>query len=179
MGILLASLAAILGASSAARPRPPRPSAARRPARQAPRGGKRSLTRGQTVYPRGMSTMDCNGREDSSTRNPLPPFAKDWKVDLVRLAMYVGEGGSSHYPAGKSTLIKGNDLALSLGLLRHRRLARPQSRRPERPDLSGAEDFFRDIAASTVTIPMSSTRSRTSPTPISWELDIQPYPSAW
>jgi endoglucanase len=53
---------------------------------------------GKPVQLRGMSTMGLQWQGEVVNDRALAALAEDWKADVVRLALYVGEGGYASHP---------------------------------------------------------------------------------
>jgi len=71
---------------------------------------------GKPVQLRGMSTMGLQWMGEVVNDAAFAALAKDWKADVVRLAMYVGEGGYAAHPELKQLVWKGVDLAVKYGM---------------------------------------------------------------
>jgi endoglucanase len=61
---------------------------------------------GKPVQLRGMSTMGLQWTGGIVNDAAFAALAKDWKADVVRLAMYVGEGGYAAHPELKQLQVR-------------------------------------------------------------------------
>jgi endoglucanase len=71
---------------------------------------------GKPVQLRGMSTMGLQWHGQIVNEAAFAALAQDWKADVVRLALYVGEGGYASHPELKQLVWKGVDLAIKHGM---------------------------------------------------------------
>ncbi|WP_368665719.1 cellulase family glycosylhydrolase, partial [Pseudomonas sp. 2995-3] len=60
---------------------------------------------------RGMSTHGLQWFGEIVNENAFATLADDWESNMIRLAMYVGEGGYATNPAVKDLVYEGIDLA--------------------------------------------------------------------
>ncbi|MFI6528860.1 glycoside hydrolase family 5 protein [Streptomyces uncialis] len=91
------------------RPAPPAAAPGHRPARTTPAGTNGRLTvcgtklcnrHGNPVQLRGMSTHGLQWYSQCVTNGSLDALAKDWNADVLRISMYVQEGGYETDPRG-------------------------------------------------------------------------------
>ena len=68
-------------------------------------GNQLSSECGNPVYLRGMSTHGVQWFENCVNNNSFTSLKNDWKCDIVRIAMYVDEGGYKNNPSGWKTKI--------------------------------------------------------------------------
>ncbi len=131
---------------------------------------------GAGVQLRGMSTMGLQWAGGIVNDAAFKALALDWKADLVRLAMYVGEGGYATDPSVKDTLMKGIDLALRDGLyvIVDWHVLSPGN--PNDPLYQGADAFFAEVAKKYGTYPNIIYEIMNEPNgPLSWKRDLKPY----
>src|SRR5512133_1308011 len=101
VALVIAAMPVLVTCASASRPAP-LPTPAGPP--PAPKYGRLQVigtnlcgADGKPVQLRGMSTMGLQWYGDVVNAAAFTALAKDWKADVVRLALYVGEGGyASH-----------------------------------------------------------------------------------
>ena len=73
-------------------------------------------------------------------------LAKDWQADVVRLALYVGDGGYGKHPELKQLVWKGVELAVANGMyvIVDWHVLKPGN--PNDPVYSGAQAFFDEVS---------------------------------
>jgi endoglucanase len=132
---------------------------------------------GKAVQLRGMSTMGLQWTGDFVNDAAFEALAKDWKADVVRLAMYVGEGGYAADPSVKDILVKGLDLAIAKGLyaIVDWHVLTPGD--PNDPLYSGVDAFFKDIATRYAAYPNVIYEIANEPngSAVNWKKNIKPY----
>lgn len=80
-------------------------------------GNRLCNRQGRPIQLRGMSTHGLQWYPQCANRRSFNALAKDWKADVVRLAMYVQEGGYETDPPGFTRQVNRLvDMATSLGL---------------------------------------------------------------
>jgi len=103
-------------------------------------------------------------------------LAKDWKADVVRLAMYVGEGGYAVHPEIKETVWKGVDLAVKHGLyvIVDWHVLSPGN--PNHDVYKGAQAFFDEASRRFAHLPNVMYEIMNEPNgDISWAQELKPY----
>lgn len=102
---------------------------------------------GKPIQLRGMSTGGLQWFPASVNSNAFAALAGGWGSNVVRLAMYVGEGGYATTPAVYDTLIKGIDLAIAndMYVIVDWHVLTPGD--PNDATYAGASDFFKKVAA--------------------------------
>jgi endoglucanase len=178
--ILLVCSLAILGC--AATVRGPVPVAATQAALPA-KYGKLHVTgtqlcdsNGTPVQLRGMSTMGLQWTGEIVNDAAFAALAKDWKADVVRLAMYVGEGGYAAHPEIKQLVWKGVDLAIKYGMyaIIDWHVLTPGN--PTDPVYSGAQAFFDEASKKYAKVPNVLYEIMNEPNgQLSWAADMKPY----
>jgi endoglucanase len=132
--------------------------------------------RGRPVILRGMSTMGLQWYGGIVHPDAFQAIAKDWKADVIRLALYVGENGYAAKPELKELVKKGVDLAVSLGLyvIVDWHVLNPGN--PNDPVYAGAETFFREMAAKYGATPNIIYEIMNEPNGrLDWTVDLKPY----
>lgn len=178
--ITLVCAVAFLGCSSAARgPLPATIAQAPLPAKY----GKLQVTgthlcdsHGNPVQLRGMSTMGLQWTGEIVNDAAFAALAKDWKADVVRLAMYVGEGGYAAHPELKRLVWKGVDLAIQYGLyvIIDWHVLTPGN--PNHQVYSGAQGFFDEVSKKYAKVPNVLYEIMNEPNgQLSWAEDLKPY----
>jgi endoglucanase len=132
--------------------------------------------RGKPVALRGMSTAGLQWYGETVNTDAFRALARDWKCDVIRLALYVGEGGYADNPELKDLVLKGVDLAIANGLyvIVDWHVLDPGD--PNDPVYAGAEQFFRDMAkrygktANLIYEIMNEPNG-----PLVWARDLKPY----
>ncbi len=101
---------------------------------------------GNPIQLRGMSTHGLQWFPQIVNDNAFAALADDWGANVVRLAMYVGEGGYAEDPGVKEKVIEGIDLAIAHDLYVIVDWHVHQPGDPLAPVYQGAMDFFAEIA---------------------------------
>jgi endoglucanase len=131
---------------------------------------------GKPVQLRGMSTMGLQWKGEIVNDAAFAALAKDWKADVVRLAMYVGEGGYSAHPEIKQIVWKGVDLAVKYGMyvIIDWHVLSPGN--PNDPVYEGAQAFFEEAAHRYAHLPNVVYEIMNEPNgDLSWAQDLKPY----
>jgi endoglucanase len=131
---------------------------------------------GQGVQLRGMSTMGLQWFGGIVNEAAFRALALDWKADVVRLAMYVGEGGYATNPSVKAKLVEGVDLAIRTGLyvIVDWHVLNPGN--PNDPIYAGADAFFKELATKYAAYPNLIYEIANEPNgSLNWKRDILPY----
>ncbi|ADQ04043.1 glycoside hydrolase family 5 [Caldicellulosiruptor owensensis OL] len=112
--------------------------------------GKKYLAdqKGKIIQLRGMSTHGLQWYGDIINKNAFEALSKDWECNVVRLAMYVGEGGYASNPNLKEKVIEGIKLAIEndMYVIVDWHVLNPGD--PNAEIYKGAKDFFKEIATS-------------------------------
>nr|AEL31246.1 endoglucanase Cel5A [bacterium enrichment culture clone FV-Cel5A] len=112
--------------------------------------GKKYLAdqKGEIIQLRGMSTHGLQWYGDIINKNAFEALSKDWECNVVRLAMYVGEGGYASNPSIKEKVIEGIKLAIEndMYVIVDWHVLNPGD--PNAEIYKGAKDFFKEIATS-------------------------------
>jgi len=131
---------------------------------------------GKPVQLRGMSTMGLQWNGEIVNEAAFAALAKDWKADVVRLAMYVGEGGYAAHPELKQLVWKGVDLAITYGMyvMVDWHVLTPGN--PNDPVYRGAQAFFDEASKKYAKVPNVLYEIMNEPNgDLSWAKDIKPY----
>ncbi|GID26560.1 cellulase family glycosylhydrolase [Paractinoplanes brasiliensis] len=110
-------------------------------------GTKLCNSNGKAIQLRGMSTHGLQWFAKCYNKNSLDALANDWKADLLRISMYVQEGGYETNPAGFTSQVNGLvDQAESRGLYA---LIDFHTLTPGDPNynLARAKTFFNEVSA--------------------------------
>jgi endoglucanase len=131
---------------------------------------------GKPVQLRGMSTMGLQWHGDVVNTKAFVALAKDWKADVVRLALYVGEGGYAAHPELKQLVWKGVDLAIALGMyaIVDWHVVTPGN--PNDPVYGGARAFFDEVSGKYAKVPNILYEIMNEPNgEVTWAADLKPY----
>jgi endoglucanase len=131
---------------------------------------------GKPVQLRGMSTMGLQWSGGIVNDAAFAALAKDWKADVVRLAMYVGEGGYGVHPELKQLVWQGVDLAVKYGLyvIVDWHVLTPGN--PNDPVYQGAQAFFDEASRRYAQVPNVIYEVMNEPNgDVSWVTDLKPY----
>ncbi len=131
---------------------------------------------GRPVALRGMSTMGLQWDGGIVNEAAFRALEGDWKCDVVRLALYVGEGGYAKRPELILLVKKGVELAIENGLyvIVDWHVLNPGN--PNAPVYSGAESFFRRMAGAYGRTPNIMYEIMNEPNgAVKWERDLKPY----
>lgn len=95
-----------------------------------------------------MSTHGLQWYGDIINKNAFEALSKDWECNVIRLAMYVGEGGYASNPSIKEKVIEGIKLAIEkdMYVIVDWHVLNPGD--PNAEIYKGAKDFFKEIAIS-------------------------------
>ncbi|MDE4542828.1 cellulase family glycosylhydrolase [Thermoanaerobacterium sp. R66] len=112
-------------------------------------GGRKTLgdQHGNPIQLRGMSTHGLQWFPQIINNNAFSALSKDWEANVIRLAMYVGEGGYSTDPSVKEKVIEGINLAIKndMYVIVDWHVLNPGD--PNAKIYSGAKEFFKEIAS--------------------------------
>lgn len=179
LGKIIACSLAVVGCGVGAR-RPP-DNLSREPV--PPRYGKLQVlgthlcdSAGQPIQLRGMSTMGLQWHGGIVNDAAFAALAKDWKADVVRLAMYVGEGGYASHPELKQLVWNGVDLAVKHGLyvIIDWHVLTPGN--PTHAVYKGAQAFFDEVSKKYAGVPNVLYEIMNEPNgELSWGEDLKPY----
>ena len=131
---------------------------------------------GKPVQLRGMSTMGLQWHGDIVNDRAFAALAKDWKADVVRLALYVGEGGYAAHPELKQLVWKGVDLAIAHGMyaIVDWHVLTPGN--PNDPVYAGARAFFDEASRKYGKVPNVLYEIMNEPNgEVDWASDLKPY----
>jgi Endoglucanase len=170
-------LTAMLGATALAAQTPPSDSPVARHGRLSVVNGALVDESGAQVQLRGMSSGGLQWAGRIVNDAAFAALAQDWKLDLIRLAMYVGEGGYASYPAIKERVTKGIELAIKHGIyvIVDWHVLTPGD--PNDPVYKGADDFFKDIASRYGSYPNVIYEIMNEPNGqfVDWANELKPY----
>jgi endoglucanase len=139
-------------------------------------GGKLCDGAGNPVQLRGMSTHGLQWYGEIVNDRAFAALAKDWKADVVRLALYVGEGGYASHPELKRKVFDGIELAIKYGMyaIVDWHVLTPGN--PNDPVYSGAQAFFAEVSQSYGKYPNVIYEIANEPNgPLGWAEQIKPY----
>lgn len=110
--------------------------------------GKKTLgtASGNPVQLRGMSTHGLQWFPGIINDNAFSALADDWSANVIRLAMYVGEGGYATDPSVKNKVIEGIDFAIQHDMYVIVDWHVHQPGDPNDATYAGAMDFFKEIS---------------------------------
>jgi endoglucanase len=131
---------------------------------------------GSPVQLRGMSTAGLQWYGEVVNDRAFTALARDWKVDVVRLALYVGEGGYAAHPELKSLVAKGIELAIARGLyvIVDWHVLTPGN--PNDPIYGGAQVFFDEVSRTYGKLPNLLYEIMNEPNgELDWAADLKPY----
>lgn len=110
--------------------------------------GRKTLAdeQGNPIQLRGMSTHGLQWFPDILNGNAFAALANDWNANVIRLALYVGEGGYAEHPELLDKVEQGIDLAIAhdLYVIVDWHVLTPGN--PDAEIYKGAKDFFQTIA---------------------------------
>jgi endoglucanase len=133
-------------------------------------------TKGNQIQLKGMSTGGLQWYGDIVNEAAFTAIAKDWNCEVIRLALYVGEGGFHDRPSLKELVIKGIDLAIKLGIyvIVDWHVLTPGD--PNYSVYSGAKAFFTEIAKLYGAKPNIIYEIMNEPNgDVDWAKDLKPY----
>jgi endoglucanase len=180
---LLALTAALLAVAACASGSPRAPAT---PAQAGPRpipygrlqilNGRLCGSDGKPVQLRGMSTAGLQWYSEIVNDKAFTALAQDWKANLVRLTMYVGEGGYASHPELMQHLQKGIDLAIAHGMYVIVNWAVHIPGNPNDDTYRGAQDFFDQISRKYGKHPNLLYEIMSEPNgAVDWAKDLKPY----
>lgn len=131
---------------------------------------------GRPVQLRGMSTAGLQWYSEVVNDKAFTALAQDWQANLVRLTMYVGEGGYAAHPELIEHLERGIDLAIAHGLYAIVNWAVHIPGNPNDATYSGAHDFFDRISRKYGAYPNLLYEIMSEPNgDVDWARDLKPY----
>lgn len=131
---------------------------------------------GQAVQLKGMSTMGLQWYGGVVNPHAFDALVYDWQSNVLRLALYVGEGGYSEHPELKDLVRQGIELAIQRGvyIIVDWHVLTPGN--PNDPIYAGAEDFFDEISRDYGAYPHVIYEIMNEPNgDLSWSEDLKPY----
>jgi endoglucanase len=131
---------------------------------------------GKPIQLRGMSTMGLHWFGEAVNAAAFTALAKDWKADVVRLALYVGEGGYATHPDLKQLVWKGIELAIAHGLyvIVDWHVLNPGN--PNDAVYAGAQAFFDEVSRKYGKVPNLLYEIMNEPNgELDWSTDLKPY----
>jgi endoglucanase len=131
---------------------------------------------GRPVQLRGMSTSGLQWYGEIVNEAAFTALARDWQVDVVRLALYVGEGGYRAHPELKQLLYRGIELAIRNGLyvVVDWHVLSPGD--PNDPLYGGAQAFFAEVSQKYGKLPNLLYEIMNEPNgTVVWDRDLKPY----
>ena len=109
-------------------------------------GGRLCGSDGKPVQLRGMSTAGLQWFSEIINDKAFKALAQDWRANLVRLTLYVGQGGYATHPELIQHLEKGIELAVAHGLYVIVNWAVLAPGNPNDETYRGAQGFFDRIS---------------------------------
>jgi endoglucanase len=138
--------------------------------------GRLCGSNGQPVQLRGMSTAGLQWYGEVVNDKAFAALAKDWKANLVRLTMYVGERGYSVHPELIENLEKGIELAVAHGLYVIINWAVHIPGNPNDDTYRGAQGFFDRLSRKYGKHPNVLYEIMSEPNgDVDWARDLKPY----
>ena len=131
---------------------------------------------GKPVQLRGMSTMGLQWHGEVVNAKAFAALAKDWKADVVRLALYVGEGGYAQHPELKQLVWNGVELAIANGMyvVIDWHVLTPGN--PNDPLYGGVQAFFAEVSRKYAKVPNVLYEIMNEPNgDLDWSADLKPY----
>jgi endoglucanase len=131
---------------------------------------------GRPVQLRGMSTMGLQWYGEIVNDKAFAALAGDWKADVVRLALYVGEGGYAAHPGLEKLVFAGVDLAIKYGMyaIVDWHVLTPGD--PNDPVYAGAQAFFDEVSRKYAKVPNVLYEIMNEPNgQVSWAGQLKPY----
>jgi endoglucanase len=131
---------------------------------------------GQPVQLRGMSTAGLQWYAEVVNDQAFAALAKDWKANLVRLTMYVGERGYAVQPGLMQHMEKGIELAIAHGLYVIINWAVHMPGNPNDDTYRGAQGFFDHLSRKYGKYPNLLYEIMSEPNGlVDWARDLKPY----
>ena len=131
---------------------------------------------GKPVQLRGMSTAGLQWYAEAVNAPAFATLAEDWKADVVRLTLYVGERGYATFPEIKRHVERGIELAVAQGLYVIVNWVVHIPGNPNDPIYAGAQAFFDDISRKYGKHPNLLYEIMSEPNgDLDWAKDIKPY----
>jgi endoglucanase len=131
---------------------------------------------GRPVQLRGMSTHGLQWYGEIVNDRAFAALAKDWKADVVRLPLYIGEGGYSSHRELAQRVFAGVELAIKHGLyvIVDWHVLTPGD--PNDPMYRGAQAFFDEVSRRYARYPNILYEIMNEPNgPLSWSQQLKPY----
>jgi endoglucanase len=131
---------------------------------------------GRPVQLRGMSSAGLQWYGEVINDAAFTALARDWQADVVRLALYVGEGGYRAHPELKEVVYRGIDLAVRNGLyvVVDWHVLSPGD--PNDPLYGGAQAFFAEVSHKYGKLPNLLYEIMNEPNgTVDWGKDLKPY----
>lgn len=131
---------------------------------------------GQAVQLTGMSTMGLQWYGGVVNPDAFDALVYDWESDVIRLALYIGEGGYSEHPELKDLVRQGIELAIQRGVyvIVDWHVLTPGD--PNDPVYAGAEAFFDEISRDYGHYPHVIYEIMNEPNgDLDWATDLKPY----
>lgn len=102
---------------------------------------------GNKIQLRGMSTHGLQWFPQVINNNAFAALSNDWDANVIRLAMYVAEGGYASNPSVKQTVINGINYAIAndMYVIVDWHMVNPGN--PNASVYSGAKEFFDEISS--------------------------------
>ncbi len=123
-----------------------------------------------------MSTAGLQWYAEVVNDRAFTALARDWKADLVRLTMYVGERGYSVHPGLMVHMEKGIELAIAHGLYVIINWAVHIPGNPNDETYRGAQDFFDRLSRKYGRYPNILYEIMSEPNgDVDWAKDLKPY----
>jgi hypothetical protein len=131
---------------------------------------------GKPVQLRGMSTAGLHWFGEVVNNKAFAALARDWRADVVRLALYVGENGYGNHPDLKRIVWKGVELAIAHGMyvIVDWHVLTPGN--PNDSIYNGAPAFFDEVSRTFGKYPNLIYEIMNEPNgEVSWAADLKPY----
>ena len=139
-------------------------------------GGHLSDDVGRPVQLRGMSTHGLQWYGEVVNDKAFAALARDWKADVVRLPLYISEGGYAAHPELAHLLFAGIDLAIKHGMyvIVDWHVLTPGD--PNDSVYSGAQAFFDEVSRKYAKYPNVIYEIMNEPNgQLSWSQQLKPY----
>jgi endoglucanase len=139
-------------------------------------GGRLCDAKGDAVQLKGMSSSGLQWFGAIVDEASFTALERDWNCDVIRLALYVGEGGYATHPELMRLVTKGVDLAVKLGMyvIVDWHVLNPGN--PNDPVYSGGADFFEAMAKAYGSMPNILYEIMNEPNgSLNWAKDLKPY----
>ena len=131
---------------------------------------------GKPIQLRGVSTMGLQWYGGILNDAAFEALKKDWKADVVRLAMYPGEGGYAFHPELKQLVWQGIELAIQYGMYVNVDWQMLNPGNPNDPLYGGSQAFFDEVSKKYGKYPNLLYEIMSEPNgKVSWADDLKPY----